>query len=107
MHISLARSGANRHQALEEGLEELEVEGIGAVGFGIGRVVVYFKEDAVDACGNGGAGEERNELGLAAGNAVGGGGLLHGVGAVEDDGSEAAHDGERTIVDDEVVVAEA
>ena len=49
---------------------------------------------------------KRNELRLAAADAVGRRGLLDGVGGVEDDGREPAHDGERAEIDDEVVVAE-
>ena len=94
-------------QIFEQRLEQLEVEGVGAVGFGVGGVVVDFEEEAVDAGGHGGAGEQRNELRLAAADAVGRRGLLHGVGAVEDDGRKLAHDGERAEIDDQVVVAEA
>src|SRR6202000_1644037 len=63
--------------------------------------------DAVDTGGDGGTGEDGNELGLAAGDAVRGGGSLDGGGAVEDDGSERAQDGERAHVDNQVVIAEA
>ncbi len=37
-----------------------------------GGVVVDLEEDAVDAGGDGGAGEDGDELGLAAGDSVGG-----------------------------------
>ena len=57
-------------ELLEGGLEMVEVEGVGSVGFGVGGVVVDLKEDAVDACGDGGAGEDRDELRLAAGDSV-------------------------------------
>jgi hypothetical protein len=93
-------------QGFENGLEEVEVEGVGAVGFCFGGVVVDFKEDAVNAGGDGGAGEQGDELGLAAGDAARGGGHLYGVGAVEDDGGELAQDAEGAHVDDEVAVAE-
>ena len=93
-------------QRFEQRLEQLEVEGVGAVGFGVGRIVVDFEEEAVDAGGDGGAREQRNELGLAAADAVGRRGLLHGVGGVKDDGREMAHDGERAEIDDQIVVAE-
>jgi hypothetical protein len=39
----------DRQQRFEQGLEQLEVEGVGAVGFGVGRIVVDFEEEAVDA----------------------------------------------------------
>jgi len=81
-------------ELLEGGFEVVEVEGVGSVGFGVGGVVVDFEEDAVDACGYGGAGEDGDELGLAAADSVGCGGGLDRVGAVEDDRGEAAHDGE-------------
>ena len=97
---------ANREKRFEERLEEFEVEGVGAVGFGVGRIVMDFDEESIDAGGDGGAGEQRDELGLAAADSVGGGRLLHGVRGVKDDGRELAHDGERAEVDDEVVVAE-
>ena len=94
-------------QLFEGGFEMVEGEGVGSVGFGVRWVVVDFEEDAVDSGGYGGAGEDGDELGLAAGDSVACRRGLDGVGAVEDDRGEAAHDGERAHVDDEVVVAEA
>jgi hypothetical protein len=94
-------------EPLEQGLEAIEVESVGSIGFGVGGIVVDFQEDAVDAGGNGGAREYGDELRLAAGDTVRSGGCLHGVRAVEDDGGERAHDGERAHVDDEIVIAEA
>ena len=82
-------AGVDREKLLEQRLEAIEVESVGAVGFGVGGIVVDFQEDAVDAGGNGGAREHGNELRLAAGDAVGRGGRLHGVRAVEDDRREA------------------
>ena len=52
------------------GFKVVEVEGVGSVGFGVWWVVVDFEEDAVDTCGYGGAGEDWDELGLAAGDSV-------------------------------------
>jgi hypothetical protein len=98
--------GVEGEEGFEERAEEVEVEGVGSVGFGLRGVVVDLEEDAIDAGGDGGAGEQGDELGLAAGDAVGGGGHLDGVGAVEDDGGEFAEDAERAHVDDEVAVAE-
>jgi len=80
-------------QLFEGGFEMVEVEGVGAVGFGVGGVVVDLEEDAVDACGYGCSGEDGDELGLAAGDSVACGGGLDRVGAIKDDGGEAAHDG--------------
>ena len=102
----LASCGVDGEELFEEGLEELEVEGVGGVGLGVRWVVVDFEEEAVDACGDCGAREEGDELGLAAADAVGRRGLLHGVCGIEDDGRERAHDGEGAEIDDEVVVAE-
>jgi len=87
--------------------EKVEIEGVGAVGFGAGRVVVDFDEETVDACGDGGAGQQGNELGLAAADTVGRRRLLNRVCGVEDDRRKVTHDGERTEIDDKVVVAEA
>ena len=97
----------DREKLLKQRFEAIEVESVRAVGFGVGGIVVNFEEDAVDAGGNGGAREYGDELRLAAGDAVRGGGCLHGVRAVEDDGGEGAHDGQRAHVDDEIVIAEA
>ena len=69
------------------------MEGVGSVGFCLRWVVVDFEENAVDAGGYGGAGEDGDEFGLASADSVGCGRGLDGVGAVEDDGGEAAHDG--------------
>ena len=49
----------------EDGLKVIQMEGVGTVGFGVRGVVVDLEEDAVDACGHGGAGEDRDEFGLA------------------------------------------
>ena len=102
-----AGGSLDSQQVFKERPEELKVEGVGAVGFGVGRIVVDFDKETVDAGGDGGAGEERDELRLAAADAVGSRRLLHGVGGVEDDGGEPAHHGKRAEIDDEVVVAEA
>jgi len=96
-----------RQQVLEQRLEEIEAERVGAVGFGVRGVVVDFKKEAVDACGYGGAGEERDELGLATADSICRRWLLHRVGAVKDYGGDFAHDGEGAEIDHKVVVAEA
>src|ERR1700677_1280852 len=98
--------GVDGQDGFEERLEKLQVEGVGAVGFGIGRIFVDFDKKAVDAYGGSGAREQWNEFRLAAADAVGCGGLLDGVSGVKDDGREAAHDGERPEIDDQVIVAE-
>lgn len=90
----------------EGGFQAIQCQGVGTVAFGTGGVVVDFEEEAVDTGRYGGSGEDGDELGLAAGDAVGGGGGLDGVGAIEDDGGEGAQDGQGAHVDDEVVVAE-
>lgn len=94
-------------ELLEDVGQVVEVEGIGAVGFGMLRVVVDLEEDAVDACRHCRAGEHGNELGLTPRDTVLGGRRLYRVSSVEDDGGELAHDGKRAHVNDEVVVAKA
>ena len=66
-----------------------------------------FEKEAVDAGGDGGAGEERNELRLAATDTVGCRGLLYGMRAVEDDGGERAHGRKTAKIYYQIVVAEA
>ena len=73
----------------------------------MGWIVVDFEEDSVDTCRDSRSCKHRDELGLTAGDSVGCGRGLDGVGAVEDDGGEFAHDGQGAHIDDEVVVAEA
>jgi len=51
----------------EEGLDVAEGHHRGDVGFGVFGVGVTLEEEAVDAGGDGGFGEERGELGVAAG----------------------------------------
>src|SRR5215469_16990459 len=96
--------GVDGEESFEDGLEAVQVERVGSVGLGLGGIVVDLEEDAVDPGGDGGAGEDGDELRLAAGYAVGGGRRLDGVGGVEDDGRHGTHDGQRAHVDDEVVV---
>ena len=59
-------------QGFKQGLQEVEVEGVGTVGLGLRRVVVDLEENAVDAGGDGSAGKQGDELRLAARDAVGG-----------------------------------
>ena len=54
----------------EDGFEVIEVEGVGAVRFGCGWVVVDFKKEAVNAGGYSGAGEDGDKFRLAAGDSV-------------------------------------
>ena len=96
-----------RQELFQQRLEEFEVEGIGAVGLCIGRVVVDFKEDAVDARGNCGARQQGDELRLPAADAVGCRRLLHGMRCVKHDRGEAPHDRKGAIVDHQSVVTEA
>ena len=67
---------------------------------------MHLEEDAIDARPDRRACEQRNEFRLTARDAVGSGRNLHGMGSIEDDGGEGAHDGERAHVHNEVVVAE-
>jgi len=102
-----ADCGVDAQQLFQDTFELIQMERIRAVGFGVGWVVVDLEEDSVDAGCYCGAGEDGDELGLAAGDTVGGGGRLDRVGAVEDYGGELAHDGQGAHVDDEVVVTKA
>jgi len=98
--------GVDGEEIFKQRLEELEIEGVCAVGFGVVRIVVDFDEEAVNTRRDRSAREQRNVLGLTAADAVGCRGLLDRVGGVKDDGRETAHDGERAEIDDEVVIAE-
>ena len=62
----------DREKCFEERLEEVEVEGVGPIGFRLRRVVMDFEEEAVDAGGDGRSGQERNEFRLASADAGGG-----------------------------------
>lgn len=62
-----------------------EGESVGAIGQGFGRVVVSFKEDAVDSCGHAGAGQRLDEFRLAAAGVALAAGELDGVRYVEHD----------------------
>jgi hypothetical protein len=104
---ALAKHRLDGQQLLEQRLEAIEMESVGAVGLGVGGIVVNFEEDTVDAGGDGGARKDGNELGLAAGDSVGGGGCLDGVRGVEDDRGERPHDRQRTHIHHEIVIAEA
>ena len=50
----------------EDGTKIVEVESVGSVGLGVRRVVVDLEEDAIDSGGYCGAGQDGDELGLAA-----------------------------------------
>ncbi len=102
----MGRGFLDGEKLLEERGEELEIEGIGSIGFGVGGIVVDFEKQAVDASRYRGTGQERNELRLAAADAVGGRGLLDGMGAVKDDRGQGTHHGERAEIHDKIVVAE-
>ena len=106
-HKTLGGQGAaDGEELFEERLEAGERERVGSVAFGGGGIVVDFHEDAVDAGGYGGAAEQGDELRLASGlGALAG--KLDGVSGVKNDRGELAHDGQRTHVNDEIVIAEA
>ena len=82
-------------QLFEDRLELVKVQGVGAVGFRVGRVVVDFEKDAVDAGGYRGTREYRDKFRLAAGDSIRSRRCLHGVGGVENHGSEGAQNGKR------------
>ena len=58
-------------ELFEQGLEELKVEGVGAIGFGAVRIVVNFDEEAVNTGRDRSAREQRNKFRLAATDSVG------------------------------------
>ena len=101
-----AGHGVDGEEIFQQRLEQLEIQRVGAVGLGVGRVVVDLNEETVDAGGDGSARHQGNEFRLATTDAVGGRGLLHGVGGIKNDRREAAHDGERAEIDNQIVVAE-
>jgi hypothetical protein len=74
--------------------EVLQLKRVRSVGFGAWWVVVDFHEYAIDSCGDGGAREYGDELGLASGGLGACGRKLDGVCGVEDYRREVAHDGE-------------
>ena len=78
--------GVDGEQSFQDAFELVEVKSVCAIRFGVGGIVVDFKEDAVDAGGYGRAGEDGDELGLAARGSTCSRGRLHGVSGVEDDG---------------------
>ena len=57
-------------QLFQYALQFVEVKRIRAIGFCLCRIVVDFKEDAVDSCGYCGTGEDRDELRLTAADAI-------------------------------------
>ena len=63
---SAADGGMEGEQSFQHALELVQVQRVGAVGFGFGGVVVDFEEDAVDAGRDRRAREDGDELGLAA-----------------------------------------
>jgi len=95
----------DRQQSLKQRLEEFKVKRVCAVRFRVRGVVVNFEEKAVYSSGDGSTREQRDKLRLAATRTAGSRGLLNRVRAVEDDWCGFAHDGQRAVVDDEVVVA--
>ena len=70
-------------ELLKEGFQVVERDLVGAVGEGFGRVGVGLDEDAVAACGDGGAGEDGGEDAVATGAGALAAGALDGVGCVE------------------------
>ena len=102
----MSGNGLNSQQRFEKRPEELEIESICAIRPGISGIVMDLDEEPVDAGGYRGAGQKWNELWLPSADAVGGRRLLYGVRRIEDDGRQIAHDGERTEINHEIVVAE-
>lgn len=97
----------NRQQGFEQRAQVLEIQGIGSVRFSFYRVVMNFEKYSIDPGGDRSAGQYWDELRLAPGNSIGSRGSLHGMGSVEDDGCELAHDWKRAHVYHQIVIAEA
>src|SRR5215472_773260 len=98
-----------RQQLPQHSFQALQVESVGAIGFGLGRVVVDFHEHTIYARGHSGTGKQGDELRLAAGDGLAAGpdrGQLHRVSRIEYHWGEFAHDGQRAHIHDEVVIAE-
>lgn len=90
-----------------EGFELGEGEGVGAVGQGLVGVGVGFHEDACDARGDGGAGEQGDVFALAARAFAKAAGLLDGMGCIEDHRAAGlGHDRQAAHVGNQRVVAE-
>ena len=101
------RGGVDDEHAFDEGFELGEFELAGGVAEGFGGAGMGLKEEAVNAGGDGGAGEGFEVL-AGASSGVGGGDavLADGMRGIEDDGVAGfLHFEEGAGVDDEVVVA--
>ena len=70
----------------EEGFQLIQREDGGGIGGGFFGVGVDFDEEAIDAGGDGSAGEEGDELALAGGGVTESAGELGGVRGVHEDG---------------------
>ena len=68
----LAQRALNRQQLVKQPRQVRQIQRVRSVGFGLGWVVVDFEEDAVYSGGYRGACEDGDELGLSAGDSVGG-----------------------------------
>ena len=96
----------NRQQRLQQWLQLIKTQSIRTIRFGMGRIVMHFEEQSIDAGGDGSARQHRNELWLPAGNSICRRWHLHRVRAVEDHRRELPHDGQGAHIDHQVVVAE-
>lgn len=64
--MTFPRQQRKANDFLEQGLKLMERKRIGAVGKRLGRVIVHFEKDSVDADGGAGTCEWLDEFGLAA-----------------------------------------
>jgi hypothetical protein len=92
---------------LEDRLDVVEIQHRGGVAFGVFRIGMAFEEEAIDAGGDGGAGQQGGILRIAAALGALAGGLLRAVGDVENHGiAEVFHDRQAGEIVDQAVVAE-
>ena len=112
---SLRREGASKpvdglpygYESFEQGLEQVEAQHVGSVGFGFVRFGVCLHEQSVGSGGDACAGYGLDELRHTSGDSGCLVGLLQGVCDVEYYGvSECLHFGDAAVVDNEVVIAE-
>src|SRR6516164_9109785 len=92
---TLSQRSVNSQQLVEQSRQISQIKRVRAVGFGIGRVVVDFDEYPVHSGANGRPCQHRNEFRLAtalarsSGVTRARGWKLHGVGGIENHGSES------------------
>ena len=66
MVVILGDDAVDCKKLFEDGSKMIQMQSVGAVGLGVRRIVVDLEEDAIDSGGYCGAGQDGDELGLAA-----------------------------------------